>query len=156
MFDERTERNLATLDPEAQDKFRPFIEEAKKVAAAYGCEYIAISGNRSWKEQDELYSIGRTTQKHRKKVTNARGGQSNHNFRIALDFGVFRKGKYLDNDEPKTASSIHKAVAELAKQFGIEWGGNWKSFKDEPHYEILTGLTLSQKRQRYLKHGTVL
>jgi len=156
MFDERTERNLATLDPEAQDRFRPFIKEAKKVAGIYGCDYIAISGNRTWKEQDDLYAIGRTKYPNKRKVTNARGGQSNHNFKIALDFGVFRKGKYLDNDEPKTASSVHKAVSALAKQFGIEWGGNWKSFKDEPHYEISTGLTLSQKRQRYLKHGTVL
>jgi peptidoglycan L-alanyl-D-glutamate endopeptidase CwlK len=156
MFDERTEKNLATLDPAAQDRFRFFIKEAKKISGIYGCEYIAICGNRSWKEQDAIYAIGRTILKNKKPVTNARGGQSNHNFRIALDFGVFKNGKYLDNDNPKLASSVHKAVAALSNQFKIEWGGIWKLFKDEPHFEIATGLTMAQKREKYLKEGTVL
>lgn len=156
MFDERTEKNLATLDPKAQELFRPFIAAAKKIAGIHGCEYIAISGNRTWKEQDALYAIGRTVMPNKPRVTNARGGQSNHNFRIALDFGVFKNKKYLDNSNPKLASQVHKAVAAVATQFKLEWGGNWKAFKDEPHFEVATGLTLAQKRAKYLKTGTVL
>lgn len=156
MFDARTEKNLATLDIKAQEIFIPFIKAAQKIAGIHGCEYIAISGNRSWEEQDALYAIGRTIHKNKKVVTNAKGGQSNHNFRIALDFGVFKKGKYLDSDNPKLASYIHKLVATTSKQFNLEWGGNWKSFKDEPHFEVYTGLTLAQKRAKYIKTGTVL
>src|SRR5690606_22511724 len=91
-FDDRTEKNLLTLDPKAVTIFRPFIKEAKEIAASYGCEYIGISGHRTWAEQDALYAQGRT--KPGSIVTNAKGGQSNHNFGIAMDFGVFKDGKY--------------------------------------------------------------
>ena len=153
MFDSRTEKILLSLDPKAAQRFVPFIEAAKAEALKHGVEYIAISGNRTWKEQNEIYKIGRT--KPGRKVTNARGGQSNHNFGIAVDFGVFQDGKYLDTYNPKLASKVHKAIGVLASVYGIEWGGSWKNFKDEPHYEVYTGLTLAQKRAKYLKSGTV-
>ena len=94
-------------------------------------------------------------------MTNAKGGQSNHNFGIALDFGVFKDGKYLDGSKLKSdktlASAVHRQVAEkVASKHGIEWGGNWTSFKDEPHFEYPTGLSMAQKRARYEKHGSVV
>src|SRR6478736_780994 len=59
-FDARTEKNLATLDPAAQVIFRPFIQAAKEAAEKLGFQYTAISGTRSWAEQDKLYAQGRT------------------------------------------------------------------------------------------------
>lgn len=153
-FDARTERNLATLDPRAVEKFRPFIAAAKAAATRMGYEYVAISGNRTWAEQDALYAKGRT--KPGPKVTNARGGQSNHNFRIALDFGVFQRGLYLDEADPRAASRVHKEVGQLATKHGLEWGGDWTSIKDEPHFEVRTGLTMAAKRARFKAGGTIL
>lgn len=153
-FDDRTERMLATLDPKAQEKFRPFVEAAKATAAALGCDYIAISGNRSWAEQDALYAKGRTAPGP--KVTNARGGYSAHNFGIALDFGAFRAGRYLDEEDPATATHIHQAVAAHAADHGLDWGGAWASFPDPPHFEVRTGLSIAEKRTRYHQRGTVL
>ena len=158
----RSAKNLATLDKKAQPLFAPFIEAAEALAATLGCEYIAISGNRTFAEQDKLFEKGRTIPPIGKAhiVTNARGGQSNHNFGIALDFGVFKDKRYLDDGtkaEKSVASGVHRSVAEkLAKKHGIEWGGNWISLKDEPHFEIETGLTLEQKRDRLKKNGSVL
>ncbi|WP_422631181.1 M15 family metallopeptidase [Pseudomonas silesiensis] len=83
-----------------------------------------ISGLRTYEEQDALYARGRPD--NGPTVTNAKGGQSNHNFGIAFDIGIFEGGKYLGNS-PK-----YKAVGVLAMDLGLEWGGNWKSFKDEP------------------------
>lgn len=145
-FDVRTEKHLKTLSPKAQAKFRPFIAQAQAIAASMGYDYKAISGNRSYAEQDALYAQGRT--KPGKRVTNARGGYSNHNFGIALDFGVFKGRAYVDNTDPKQAHRVHAAVAQVAEKHGIEWGGNWRSFKDTPHFEIKTGLTMAQKRAR--------
>ena len=157
-MNKRSAKNIATLDKKAQPKFTAFIEAAEKVAAEYQCEYIAISGNRTWAEQDALYEQGRT--KPGEIVTNAKGGQSNHNFGIALDFGVFKKGRYLDGGtkaEKTVAAAMHRTVAErLAKKHAIEWGGNWTSFKDQPHFEIPTGLTMKQKRDLFAKKGSVL
>ena len=115
---------------------------------------VMIAGNRTWKEQDALYAQGRT--KPGSKVTNARGGYSNHNFGIAADFGVFRGGVYLDEKDPKQADACHRACAAQAEACGLEWGGHWESFPDYPHYEVLTVLSLAQKRERFQQKGSVL
>lgn len=152
-FDARTEKNLATLDPKAQSIFRPFIKAAKEAAAALGCDYTAIGGSRTWAEQDALYAQGRT--QSGPVVTNARGGSSWHNYAIALDFGVFEEGKYLDDSNPAKAEKVHKAVGALAKDYMIEWGGLW-SFVDPPHFQVETGLTLKQAQDRHRKGESLL
>ena len=153
-IDSRSARNIATLDPKAQSAFTRFALAAKVIAAAMGCDYIAIAGNRSWAAQDALYAQGRT--KPGQKVTNARAGFSNHNFGIACDFGVFANGQYLDDSNPRLADKVHQACSEHAEDNGLAWGGLWESFPDTPHYEMATLLTLAQKRDRFQQKGSVL
>lgn len=145
-LDSRTLKYLRTLEPAARRKFIPFIRRAKSIAASMGADYRAISGTRGKEEQDALYAKGRTTPGPR--VTNAQYGYSNHNFGIALDFGVFSGGEYLDSSAPRRAAAIHKAVGALASRYGLEWGGDWTSFTDLPHFEVATGLSMSEKRRR--------
>jgi len=153
-IDARTLKNLATLEPKAQVKFKKFILRAQAIAAALGCDYKAISGTRGKAEQNKLYAKGRTAPG--RKVTNARYGYSNHNFAIALDFGVFAGNKYIDNTDPSRASAVHRAVAAVAEEYGIDWGGNWKSFKDVPHFEVKSNLTTTQKRARLFSGKPIL
>jgi peptidoglycan LD-endopeptidase CwlK len=148
-LDARTLANIATLDPKAQERFAQLALLGKATAATFGCDYIAISGHRTWAEQDALFA-------KRPKVTNAAGGYSNHNFGIALDFGVFQGKTYLDSSNPKLAAQVHAAVAVHARKLGFEWGGDWKNLKDFPHFEIETGLTMAQKRNVYQVRGSVL
>ena len=124
LADERSERNIATLLPQAQPIARALIESA----AAIGIAIKIISGTRTFAEQDALYEQGRT--KSGRIVTNARGGYSNHNFGIAFDIGVFEGGRYLDE------SPAYKAVGALGIKLGLEWGGNWKTIQDEPHFQL--------------------
>lgn len=154
--DKRTAKNLATLDPKARDTFLAIWRLGQAIASKHGNDYVMISGNRSYAEQDALYAKGRT--QPGAKVTNARGGYSNHNFGIAADFGVFRAGKYLDADAPKTAEATHRAVyaAAVLEGLPVTWGGLWKTMPDFPHFEIKTGLTMAAKRERMAKHGSVL
>lgn len=147
-FDDRTEGRLATLLPEAAERFRPFIAAAQALAAAMGCEYLAIQGNRTWEEQAALYAQGRT--KPGPVVTNARPGSSWHNFGAALDFGVFDSGRYLDNAAPARAEAVHRAVGALALSYGLEWGGTWKSIVDLPHFQIPMPIDLAEARRRHL------
>ncbi|MDA1477499.1 peptidoglycan-binding protein [Bacillus changyiensis] len=97
------------------------------------------SGYRSFAEQNKLYAKGRTAPG--KIVTNARAGQSNHNYGLAVDY-------VLLSSDGKTAiwtvNSKWKRVAQIAKALGFAWGGDWRSFKDYPHLEMMGGLTLSQ------------
>jgi peptidoglycan L-alanyl-D-glutamate endopeptidase CwlK len=122
--DDRSEKVIATLLPEVRPTARALVQKA----ALNGIRIKIISGLRTFEEQDELYAQGRT--KPGSKVTNARGGFSNHNFGIAFDVGVFEGNKYL-------ADSVkYKAVGVLGSDLGLEWGGNWKTIVDQPHFQL--------------------
>ena len=81
------------------------------------------------RERRQVWNLS-TKKENKKEVTGADAGHSNHNFEIAFDIGVFEGKHYLGE------SPIYKAVAVLGKQLGLSWGGDWKSRKDEPHYEL--------------------
>jgi len=99
-------------------------------------------------EQNDLYALGRT--KPGNIVTNAKGGQSFHNFGLAIDIvllydkdknGTFETASWeLNND--------FLAVVQYFKNCGWFWGGNFKSFKDYPHFEKTFGFTTKQLIER--------
>jgi peptidoglycan L-alanyl-D-glutamate endopeptidase CwlK len=122
--DARSERNIATLLPEV----RPIARALVQKAAQAGIRIKVISALRTYAEQDALYAQGRTRPGRR--VTNARGGWSNHNFGIAFDVGVFEGAAYV----PRSAK--YKAVGALGMDLGLEWGGSWKTIVDEPHFQL--------------------
>ncbi|WP_395094923.1 M15 family metallopeptidase [Armatimonas sp.] len=138
-FEKRSEKNLATLRPKAQPHFRALLRALKTYAASKGLEAKIISANRTWAEQDALFAKGRTTEGP--KVTNARGGQSNHNYQIAVDIGLFEHDKYLPE------SPHYKKMGPLGEALGLEWGGRWSDFPDTPHYQIKTNKRISVLRE---------
>lgn len=124
---DRSEKVIATLLPQV----RPYARALFFKARENGIRIEILSGLRTWAEQDALYAKGRTAPGP--KVTNARAGYSNHNFGIAFDIGVFEGSRYLP-DSPK-----YKAVGVLGSELGLEWGGNWKSLVDQPHFQLRPG-----------------
>lgn len=112
---------------------------------------------RTFKEQDALYAQGRT--KPGSKVTNAKGGQSYHNYGLALDICLISEDskslvwdlKYDGIDEDKKADWIQ--VVEEFKKRGWQWGGDWKSFKDYPHVEKTGGKSLKTLLEEYKLRG---
>ncbi|WP_375090044.1 peptidoglycan-binding protein [Peribacillus sp. RS7] len=112
--------------------------------------YVQISaGHRSLEEQAALYGQGRVYSYNGKNysnlakpnVTNAKPGQSYHNFGLAIDF-------FTVSDDGKkanwTVNSKWQRVAAIGKDLGFKWGGDWSSFKDYPHLEMTGGLSYSQ------------
>jgi len=99
---------------------------------------------RSVTEQNALYN-------QRPKVTNARGFQSIHNYGLAFDYVIL-----LDKDNNGTFESIewnvsnkyHKQVIAFFKSKGYEWGGDFKSFPDFPHFQKTFGLMWQQLKSR--------
>lgn len=143
-FDLRSEAAIMTLLPRAQELARQTLKTIRKG----GIDARIISGTRSYKEQDALFRNGRYGDTG-PRVTNARGGQSNHNFGIAWDIGIFdAKGRYL-GDSPlyRKAADLVRASKTLAAQ--VEWGGEWRSFPDISHYQVRTGLGLAEVRRRF-------
>ena len=137
-FDTRSERCIRTLQPKAQREARAFLRRVRDA----GIEARVISGTRTYAEQDALYRKGRYGDTS-PIVTKARGGRSNHNFGIAWDIGVFLGGAYLGN------SPLYARAAQVGKVQGIDWGGDWTSFVDQPHYELSTGMTLAVVRTNF-------
>jgi peptidoglycan L-alanyl-D-glutamate endopeptidase CwlK len=137
-FDTMSERAIRTLQPTAQRLAREFL---KRVLAAKIPARI-ISGTRTYAEQDALYARGRNGDPS-KPVTNAKGGQSNHNFGVAWDIGIFARGTY------RSASLLYAKAAKVGLAPGIEWGGHWIRFPDQPHYQLATGIELASVRDNF-------
>ncbi len=99
---------------------------------------------RSNAEQDALFN-------KRPKVTNAKGGQSIHNYGLAFDIvmlydndgnGTFEEASYsMIKDFDKDSKADWMEVTNYFKSKGYTWGGDWKSFKDAPHFEMNFGHT---------------
>lgn len=112
---------------------------------------------RTFAEQDVLYAQGRTTQGA--VVTRAKGGQSWHNYGLAIDIvllvdndgnGSFETASYdtrTDYDNDKVADWME--IVYVFKLYGWEWGGDWVNFKDTPHFQKTFGLTIAEALKRY-------
>lgn len=122
--DERSATCIATLHPNV----RTYALALLHACAEQGIDARVISGTRSYEAQDTLYAKGRTAPGGI--VTNARGGYSNHNFGIAFDIGIFDGRTYLGE------SPLYKAAGALGRNLGLEWGGDWRSIIDEPHFQF--------------------
>lgn len=122
-FDERSEKNLATLIPTAQRLARKWFLLAIGQSAQSGLTIRIICGTRSYSEQNTLY-------RKRPRVTRARAGYSWHNFGLAWDFCVF------DGKKPIWTHKLYDEAGSLARDIdSLEWGGDWKSFVDKAHIQ---------------------
>lgn len=138
-FDERSEENILTLMPPAQAVARKWLAKAKAAANERGLAVKIISGTRTYGEQEALY-------RKRPKVTNAKGGYSWHNFGLAFDFGVFS----LDGKKYFGESPLYAELGKLARQVqDAEWGGDWSSFKDEPHIQMRRFSSIKAARNEF-------
>ncbi|EAA0031310.1 alkaline phosphatase [Listeria monocytogenes] len=120
--------NVSGMNKSVADKTRNVIKKMAKK----GIYLCVAQGYRSSAEQNALYAQGRT--KPGAVVTNAKGGQSNHNYGVAVDLCLYTSdGK---NVIWESTTSRWKTVVSAMKAEGFEWGGDWKSFKDYPHFEL--------------------
>ncbi len=117
---------------------RAGAEEVIRRAYKQGISVLFSDGYRSNAEQNKLYAQGRTASG--KIVTNARGGQSYHNYGLAIDMFITNKA----GTSAMWPYDKLKQVARIAKSIGFEWGGDWKTFKDNPHLQITGGLSIAQ------------
>jgi peptidoglycan LD-endopeptidase CwlK len=138
-LDPRSAANIATLLPAAQRAARALLAAANDGRLGPGIFVKVIAGTRTYAEQDALYAQGRTTPGPI--VTDAPAGYSNHNFGIAFDVGAFNGGVYLDD------SPIYAQVGALGRSQGLEWGGDFVSFPDEPHFQLRFSGSLAEARE---------
>jgi peptidoglycan L-alanyl-D-glutamate endopeptidase CwlK len=134
-IDSRNSEKISLLHPKVAAMCRAFVEACEK----QGIEVLITSTYRSAAEQTKLYAQGRTTPG--KKVTNAKAGQSWHNYKCAFDFVPIVHGKAQWGD-----LAAFERCGKIAEGLGLEWAGRWKSFRELAHCQFTGGLTLAQLR----------
>jgi peptidoglycan L-alanyl-D-glutamate endopeptidase CwlK len=133
-WDKSTNSRIATLDIRLQNPARAFINTVEE---ELGIQLRIVQALRTIAEQDALYSQGRTTPGQI--VTKARGGTSYHNYALAIDVVIIKNGQAV-------WSIVPKDVVRIAESLGFEWGGNWKGFKDYPHFQMTFGKSIKDLR----------
>lgn len=125
-------RNIEDLLPRTKDKALFFQQQC----AEEGIDIIFTSTYRDIESQEALYAQGRT--KPGQIVTDARGGDSFHNYRVAFDVVPVVNGKAVWGDK-----QLWERIGVIGKLCGLEWGGSWKGFKDRPHFQDTNGFTIA-------------
>lgn len=96
-------------------------------------DFMVIEGARTKAKQIEYYKAGKS-----KTIKGGRHVPENNRVKLshAVDLGAFVDGKLTW--EWKYYETLAKAIKESAKAVGvpIEWGGDWKSFKDGVHFQL--------------------
>lgn len=133
-------RDIKELHPIVANQCQEFIEACK----SQGVDVIITSTYRDNQAQQFLYAQGRTVEGP--KVTNARPGQSAHNYRLAFDFCAVVNGKAEWNN-PR----LYERCGAVAVDLGLEWAGDWVSFPELVHCQNLLGKSL----QFYRDHAHV-
>ena len=119
-------------------KFQPFVERYSSILIqcaklALGYDLRITSSIRSFEEQNALYELGRT--QLGAIVTNAKGGQSLHNYGVAFDLVERTRGYDIDWE---ALGMLWKIITNHEG----EWGGNWANFSDKPHFQLTFEYTL--------------
>lgn len=131
-FNERTIKLLKRVD----GKLERLVEETGRVLKEEGLhiKMQITQGFRTAREQMECYQRGAS------KCDGYRY-KSNHQSGRAIDYSLYQNGRYLTGDDAQSEaqySKVAKAFKTAAHRLGysIEWGGDWRSFKDNDHIEI--------------------
>lgn len=127
---------ITTLHPVVQQQAHKLIQKC----AQEGIVLRVTQALRTYEQQNWLYAQGRTRKGPR--VTNARGGYSWHNFGLAFDVVILRDGR-------ATYKGPWKRIGEIGRNLGLEWGGDFKTFLDQPHFQNRLGMTLREARAAY-------
>ena len=133
-FGKQSLDRLSTCHPDIQKVMNEAIKHY---------DFTILFGYRSPQEQFELYKQGRKLvnnkwEKVGATVTNLDGitKVSEHNYKPsrAIDIAPYP----IDWNDTNRFKDLAKIVKDAAKTVGvsIEWGGDWKSFVDLPHYQI--------------------
>ncbi len=138
---------------ELPEELHPIVEEKKdqlvEKAEDQGISIIITEGFRTAERQDELYQQGRSEEGDI--VTYAEGGESYHNYGLAIDFALQNEnGRAIWNmnyDGNDNGESDWMEVVEIAKKLGFEWGGDWTRFKDYPHLQMDFGLSIYELKR---------
>jgi hypothetical protein len=116
---------LRQMHPEARRTFAAFLDGIKRL----GYTPMIREAHRS--SQQQAYY-------HKQDKRNPPAGGSSHEVGKAIDMDIYFNGKVLSKKTPK-ALWLNTGVPQLANDLGIRWGGNFKGYADNNHFDYLKG-----------------
>ena len=108
-----------------QDVHQDLVKVVERAIQLTEVDFTVLEGLRTKERQAELLKAGATTTMNSRHLTGH-----------AVDLGALVGGK-VRWDWPlyyKIAEAVKAAAKEL--EVPIEWGGDWKKFKDGPHWQL--------------------
>lgn len=150
MTDKKTVERIQLIHPKLRDEVSSiYAEICEALTGSAMCRFAYTL--RTFAEQNALFAQGRT--KPGKVVTNAKGGQSFHNYGLAVDIvllvdkngdGIFETAAWdTRTDFDKDRKSDWMECVNIFKQYGWEWGGDWR-FSDPPHFQKTLGKSVRE------------
>lgn len=115
----RSEENLRGVHPD-------LVKVVHRVLEITDIDFMVIEGKRNEARQRQLVASGKSQTMNSRHLTGH-----------AVDCAPLVNNQIPWNDWSyfkKVADAMIKAAKELGVD--IEWGGNWKAFKDGPHFQL--------------------
>lgn len=158
MMDSISEQRLCLVHPLLAQKIRTVADQLLHS----GIVIRVIQGFRSFQMQDDLFAQGRTTPG--RIVTEARGGDSYHNYGLAVDCCPGVTGwPYWTPDWVSVDKHTHKItpswqkMIDAGKAQGLVSGSQFIDFPDFPHFQMTGILPLAkpttEAKALLLSHG---
>ena len=116
---ERDRQRLVGVHPD-------LVRVVERAAQAEGAAFIVLEGLRSMERQAQLAAAGRSQTMRSRHLTGH-----------AVDLGALGEGEKLVWTRP-AYEALGALVKAAAKDEGVpvEWGGDWRSFFDGPHFQL--------------------
>lgn len=126
-FSKRSLDNLKNVDSRLVDICNELIKRI---------DFTVIEGYRTLERQQELYKQGFSQIDGISKK-----GKHNYSPSLAIDIIPYKKGHNPfdgSKESEEMFNSLAKEFKKTANELGykIIWGGDWKSFKDLPHFQL--------------------
>jgi peptidoglycan L-alanyl-D-glutamate endopeptidase CwlK len=155
MIDPISLERAKLIHPKLREELDQILAEIDEVLTGRAKCRLAYT-YRTFAEQDILYAQGRKNPG--KVVTQARGGQSYHNYGLATDIvllvdkdknGSYESASWESNvDFDGDGRADWQEVVNIFKHYGWEWGGDWK-FSDNPHFQKTLGKSINELLTAY-------
>ncbi len=116
------EAHINSMDASVRGTLRNFIRDIE----ALGYTVRIRDSVRTYEQQARYKKLDKR---------NAAPGHSSHETGQAVDMDILKNGKVLSKRTPRSFW-ITSGVPKLASQYGIIWGGNYKGYADNNHFDL--------------------
>lgn len=151
MADKITLERIQLLHPKLREEvIEMYSEICEELKGKAMCRFAHTL--RTFAEQNTLFN-------QNPKVTNAKGGQSYHNYGLAIDIvlivdkdgnGSFETASWdVKSDFDGDGKSDWQEVVAIFKRYGWEWGGDWNHFPDKPHFQKTLGYSVNDLLKKF-------